>query len=109
LFDVPQKIVVAGTTGTQIRAAMDSERRYPLDSCYVVHVREGHSLWGLLGLLLSEPVGVWYGGRHRAPRVKAVELARIPLPSGDWSDIATAAQKHDEHALERAVRAAYAT
>lgn len=108
LFDVPCKIVIAGTSGTEIRAAIDEQRRFPLDSCYVAHARPGVDPWGLLGLLLSRRVGDWYAARHRAARVKAVELARIPLPSGDWRPIADAARAGDDAAVDAAVDAAYA-
>lgn len=108
LFDVPEKIVLAGASGRRIVAAMDTERRFPMDSCYVVHPRHHEDPWALLGLLLSTPVQDWYGARFRAPRVKGVELARIPLPRRDWSDVAAAARARDDHALDDAVRAAYA-
>ncbi|MEO0604645.1 MAG: methyltransferase domain-containing protein, partial [Myxococcota bacterium] len=39
LFDVAAKVVVAGTTGRRLVAAMDEERRFPLDSCYIARPR----------------------------------------------------------------------
>jgi SAM-dependent methyltransferase len=109
LFDVPEKVVLAGTTGTEIRAAVDTERRFPLDSCYVLHSRHPElDSWALLGFLLSRPVQDWYGARHRAPRVKAVELARIPVPHAGWAAVAEAARARDDAALDAAVVAAYA-
>lgn len=109
IFDVPEKIVLAGTTGTEIRAAMDTGRRFPMDSCYVLHARGGADPWAVLGFLLSRPVGAWYGARHRAARVKAVEIARIPLPDTGWGPVADAAREADDTALEAAVREAWAT
>ena len=110
LFDVPQKIVLAGTSGTQIRAAMDVERRFPLDSCYVVHPRHDDvDPWAVLGLLLSRPVGDWYGARFKAARVKGVEIRRIPVPDTDWGAIAEATRERDEAGLHRAVVDAYAS
>lgn len=109
LFDVPRKIVLAGTSGTVLRAAMDEGRRFPLDSCYVIHPRAADvDLYGVLGLLLSRPVGDWYAARFRAARVKGVEVARIPAPERGWDRIAEAARARDEAGLEAAVRAAYA-
>jgi hypothetical protein len=108
VFDVPIKLVIAGTSGTTIRAAMDEHRLFPLDSCYVGHAGPGDDPWALLGFLLSRPVADWYGARHRAARVKAVELARIPVPEGPWPEVAAAARSADEAALDRAVAAAYA-
>jgi SAM-dependent methyltransferase len=109
LFDIAEKVVLAGTTGTEIRAAVDTERRFPLDSCYVLHPRHPElDPWTLLGFLLSRPVQDWYGARHRAPRVKAVELARIPVPRAGWAAVAEAARARDDAALDAAVVAAYA-
>lgn len=108
LFDVPRKIVLAGTSGRELRAAMDEERRFPMDSCYVVHPRGDTDLDAVLGLLLSRPVGDWYGRRFRAARVKGVEIAKIPVPDPPWDDIAAAARAQDEDALDAAVRTAYA-
>lgn len=108
LFDVPRKIVVAGTSGRTLRAAMDTERRFPMDSCYVVHARRREvDLDAVLGLLLSPAVGEWYGRRFRAARVKGVEVARIPVPRGPWDAIAAAARARDEAAIDVAVRDAY--
>ncbi len=108
LFDVARKIVLAGSSGRTLRAALDTERRFPLDSCYVVHPRDGVSLDGLLGLLLSTPVGAWYGARHPAARVKGIEVKRIPLPRGSWSRIAAAAREQDDAGVDAAVLEAYA-
>jgi hypothetical protein len=108
LFDVPRKIVLAGTTGTTLRAALDEEQRFPLDSCYVVHPRRPETdPWAVLGLLLSRPVGDWYAARFRAVRVKGVEVVRIPVPDQGWDAIALAARDRDEPALDRAVCDAY--
>jgi len=109
LFDVPHKVVLAGTSGTAIRAAMDTARRFPLDSCYVIHPRgDDDDPYGILGLLLSRSVGDWYAARFTAARVKGVEIAGIPAPTGDWSAIAAAARTGDQGAVDRAVTAAYA-
>lgn len=109
LFDVPEKLVIAGTSGREIRAALDGERRFPLDSCYVAHPRRPDvDLHAALGLLLSTPVQGWYGRRFGAPRVKGVELAQIPAPSAGWAEIGEAARARDEAGLDAAVRAAYA-
>lgn len=108
LFDVPAKVVLAGTSGRVLRAAVDEERRFPLDSCYVVHGRRPDvDPWGILGLLLSRPVGDWYGRRFRAARVKGVEVVRIPVPEPPWTTIAEAARERDEEGLEAAVAQAY--
>lgn len=107
LFDVDCKIVLAGATGRQIVGAMDTARRFPMDSCYVMHAKHDADPWALLGFLLSQPVQDWYGARFPAPRVKGVELAQIPLPPGDWSAVAKAARAADDRAVDEAVRAAY--
>jgi hypothetical protein len=108
LFDVPAKVILAGTTGTELRAAVDHDRRFPLDSCYVVRERTDEvDPYGLLGLLLSQPVGAWYGRRFRAARVKGVEVAQIPVPPPPWPEIAEAARARDERGLEDAVQRAY--
>jgi len=107
LFDTPEKVVLAGTTGTEIRAAVDTKRRFPLDSCYVMHPRHPElDPWTILGFLLSRPVQDWYGARHRAPRVKAVEVARIPIPIAGWAAVSEAARARDDAGLEVAVAAA---
>jgi hypothetical protein len=108
LFDRPEKIVVAGTTGREIRAAMDTRRRFPLDSCYVVLARSPDvDLQAVLGLLLSHESAAWYGARFHAPRVKGVELAQIPVPPTPWSEIAAAARAADDDALGRATSRAW--
>ncbi|MEQ1505528.1 MAG: TaqI-like C-terminal specificity domain-containing protein, partial [Myxococcota bacterium] len=108
VFDVARKIVVAGASGTVIRAAIDDRRRFPLDSCYVVHGRTPDvDLDAVLGLLLSQPVADWYGRRFPAARVKGTELASIPVPPGSWAAIGEAARAGDEAAVNAAVRAAY--
>lgn len=108
LFDVPAKVVLAGTTGTVLRAAVDEARRFPLDSCYVLHPR-GPELdpHALCGLLLSAPVGAWYGARFTAARVKGVEVARIPVPNPPWDEIADAARARDDAAVDALVTRAY--
>jgi len=108
LFEVPEKVIIAGTSGLELRAAMDTMQRYPLDSCYLMHAKNPKiDLWGLLGFLLSRPVGDWYGKRHRAARVKAVELRRIPIPRLPWTDVAEAARQRDHSALDKAVTQLY--
>ncbi|MEN0061484.1 MAG: TaqI-like C-terminal specificity domain-containing protein [Myxococcota bacterium] len=107
IFDVAEKIVVAGTTGRRIVAAMDERRRFPLDSCYVVHSRPDIDLWAVLGWLASPVVGAWYAARFGAPRVKAIELAGIPLPPQDyWGELGAAVREQDEPAIDRMTRAA---
>jgi len=103
LFDVPEKLVLAGTTGRVLRCAVDTERRYPLDSCYV---SERGDPWLLCGLLNSEAVNAWYGARFPAPRVKAVELHRLPWPPS-VEGVAEAARAADQEGLDEAVRRAY--
>ena len=104
LFDVPEKLVLAGTTGRSLRCAVDTERRCPLDSCYV---SEGAAdPWLLCGLLNAAPVNAWYGARFPAPRVKAVELHRLPWPSST-AGIAEAARAGDQGALDALVAEAY--
>ena len=103
LFDVPEKLVLAGTSGRVLRCAVDTERRYPLDSCYV---SEGGDPWLLCGLLNSAPVSAWYGARFPAPRVKAVELHRLPWPASTLG-VAEAARAADQAGLDAAVREAY--
>ena len=116
LFDVASKVVLAGASGRTLRAVVDEARRFPLDSCYVLHGRDGAGVdpWGLAGLLNSERVCAWYGARHPAPRVKGVEVVRIPVPEPmGWRGIADAARAVADGApiqqLEEAVGAAYAT
>jgi len=110
LFDVPAKVVIAGATGRRLRAAMDEHRRFPLDSCYVARPRADHiDPWGILGWLGSPVVESWYGARFGAPRVKGVELARIPVPPPErWGALAEAARARDEAAIDRLSREAYA-
>lgn len=107
LFDVPEKVVLAGTTGRRLVAAVDTHRRFPMDSCYVLHPRAGADPWTILGLLLSPQVQAWYGARFGAPRVKGVEISRIPIPEPPWDEIAAAARAQDEPGLELAVQDAY--
>lgn len=109
LYDVAEKIVIAGASGRAIVAAMDTERRFPMDSCYVMHPSGDVDPYALLGVLLSTPVQDWYGSRFRAPRVKGVELVQVPLPPGSWADIAAAARARDDAQVDQAVRAAYAS
>jgi len=109
VFAVPQKIVLAGTSGRSLRAAMDEEQRFPLDSCYVLLPKTPEvDLWAVLGFLLSDRVSAWYGARHRAARVKAVEVARVPIPSSGWGPVADAARAQDDARLNEAVDRAYA-
>lgn len=102
LFDVPEKLVLAGTGA--LRAAVDTERRYPLDSCYV---SERGDPWVLCGLLNASLVSDWYAPRFPAPRVKAVELHRLPWPTGDLGRVAEAARAADQAGVDAAVREAY--
>lgn len=109
LFDVPVKVVIAGTSGVELRAAIDTRRRFPLDSCYVAAPRHPDiDPYAVLGLLCARVVGEWYGARFRAPRVKGVELAKIPAPDGPWDEIAAAAREQDSAAIDAAVDRAYA-
>ncbi len=108
LFDVPEKVVLAGATGRRLVAAMDTQRRFPMDSCYVIHPRGEQDPWAILGMLLSGPAQRWYGARFGAVRVKGVEVAQIPVPVAPWGAIADAARAQDEAGLEDAVRDAYA-
>ena len=109
VFDVPEKVVLAGASGKVLRAAVDTERRFPLDSCYVVHPTvPGLSAWAIAGVLNSPQASAWYGARYPAPRVKGVEVARLPFPDGPWDAIEAAARSDDEQALADAVTAAYA-
>ncbi len=113
LFDVAEKVVLAGASGRVLRAAVDDRRRYVLDSCYVFHPREGVDLsaWALAGLLNAPQVADWYGARHPAPRVKGVEVVRIPVPTPPWPGVEAAARAVAAGAppqqLEDAVAEAY--
>ena len=105
LFDVPEKLVLAGASGASLRAAVDTRRLFPLDSCYV---SEGEGdVWALCGLLNAAPVNAWYGVRFPNARVKAVELARVPWPNGDLRRVAEAARAGDQEGVDREVAAAY--
>lgn len=113
LFDVPAKVVLAGATGRSLRAAVDEDRRFPLDSCYVGLPAPGAhpsaaDPHAVVGLLLSSAVGAWYGARFRAARVKGVEVAQIPAPAPPWTEIADAARARDDRAVDAAVDRAYA-
>lgn len=109
LFDVAEKVVLAGASGRELRAAVDTERRFPLDSCYVLHpTAEGLTSWALAGLLNSPQASAWYGARYPAARVKGVEVKRLPLPTTGWDAIDAAHRAGDDEALEQAVAAAYA-
>ncbi|MCB9758235.1 MAG: methyltransferase [Alphaproteobacteria bacterium] len=105
LFDVPAKVVLAGASGRVLRASVDTERRFPLDSCYVSQ-GEG-DVWALCGLLNSAPVNAWYGARFPAVRVKAVELHRLPWPRGPLVELAEAARGGDQGDVDRAAARAY--
>lgn len=105
LFDVPEKLVLAGASGGSLRAAVDTRRLFPLDSCYV---SEGEGdVWALCGLLNAAPVNAWYGARYPNARVKAVEVARVPWPAGDLRRVAEAARASDQAGIDREVAAAY--
>jgi hypothetical protein len=109
IFDVPDKVVLAGASGRVLRAAVDTERRFPLDSCYVLHpTAEGLCSWALAGLLNSPQASAWYGARYPAARVKGVEVKRLPLPTTGWSEVAEAYRSGDDDALQVAVAKAYA-
>ncbi len=108
VFDVAEKVVLAGASGRELRAAVDTERRFPLDSCYVLHpTADGLCSWALAGLLNSPQASAWYGARYPAPRVKGVEVKRLPLPDGPYDGIRDAFLAGDDEGLERAVAAAY--
>ncbi len=105
LYDVAHKLVLAGASGRQLRAAVDSRRLFPLDSCYL---SEGQGdVWALCGLLNSAPVNAWYGARFPAPRVKAVELHRLPWPPGPLARLAEAARESDQAGCDAAAAQAY--
>lgn len=105
LFDVPEKLVLAGASGTILRAAVDTQRRFPLDSCYVSQGAE--DVWALCGLLNSAPANAWYGARFPKARVKAVELHQLPWPTGDLKDVAEAARAADQAGVDAAAAAAW--
>lgn len=105
LFDVPAKVVLAGASGRQLRAAVDTARRFPLDSCYVS--QGDGDVWALAGLLNSATVNAWYGARFPAARVKAVELATVPWPRGPLDAVGRAARAQDQAAVDVAVAQAY--
>jgi len=105
LFDVSEKVVLSGASGKTLRAAVDTERRFPLDSCYIS--QGDGDVWALCGLLNSAPANAWYGPRFPAVRVKAVELARLPWPTGDLSRLAAAARAGDQAGVDAAAREAY--
>ncbi len=105
LFAVDEKVVLSGASGKTLRAAVDTQRRFPLDSCYLSQ-GEG-DVWALCGLLNSAPVNAWYGARYPAVRVKAVELALLPWPEGPLEELAEAARAADQAGVDRAARQAY--
>lgn len=105
LFDVPEKVVLSGASGKTLRVAVDTERRFPLDSCYVS--QGDGDVWALCGLLNSGVVSAWYGARFPAIRVKAVELARLPWPSGSLTQLAEAARAADQAGVDAAAAKAY--
>lgn len=109
VFEVPEKVVIAGTTGQTIVAALDTARRFPLDSCYVaLPRRDDVDPAAVLGFLLCPAVADWYGARFEAPRVKGIELARIPVPPPErWHRIGQAVRDRDEAALARLTDHAY--
>jgi hypothetical protein len=105
LFDVPEKVVLSGASGAVLRAAVDTARRFPLDSCYV---SEGAGdPWALCGLLNSAPVNLWYGARFTGVRVKAVELHGLPWPAGDLAKLAEAARAGDQAGVDAETARAY--
>jgi len=109
VFDVDEKVVLAGASGRTLRAAVDTERRFPLDSCYVLHADvPGLSAWAIAGVLNSPQACAWYGARYPAARVKGVEVARLPFPDAPWDAIEAAARANDSEALHQAVDQAYA-
>lgn len=105
LFDVPEKVVLAGASGTELRAAVDTQRRFPLDSCYVSQGAE--DVWALCGLLNSAPANAWYGARFPKARVKAVELHQMPWPAGDLQQVAEAARAGDQAGVDAAAAKAW--
>lgn len=105
LFDVAEKVVLSGASGAVLRAAVDTARRFPLDSCYV---SEGPGdPWALCGLLNSAPVNQWYGARFTGARVKAVELHGLPWPAGDLRALAAAARAGDQAGVDAEAARAY--
>jgi hypothetical protein len=105
LFDVPEKVVLSGASGAVLRAAVDTARRFPLDSCYV---SEGPGdPWALCGLLNSAPVNAWYGARFTGARVKAVELHGLPWPRGSLTHLAEAARAGDQPGVDAEAARAY--
>lgn len=105
LFDVPAKVVLSGGSGVSLRAAVDTGRRFPLDSCYV---SEGSGdVWALCAVLNSSVVNGWYAARYPAVRVKAVELHGLPWPAGDLRAAAEAARAADPAGVDEAVARAY--
>lgn len=110
LFDVPAKVVISGASGRTLRAAVDTQRLFPLDSCYVSEPVPGVQVdpWALCGLLNSAPVNAWYGARFPKARVKAVELHGIPWPAGPLEALAEAARAGDQAAVDAAAQEAYA-
>jgi SAM-dependent methyltransferase len=105
LFDVAEKVVLSGASGKTLRVAVDTERRFPLDSCYIS--QGDGDVWALCGLLNSSVVSAWYGARFPAIRVKAVELARLPWPSGSLTPLAEAARAADQAGVDAAAAKAY--
>lgn len=109
LYDVPAKLVGSGSSRQELRVALDTRRRFPLDSCWVaVPLDPAEDVLAWLGVLLSPQVSAWYGARHRGARIKLAELRRIPAPTGPLDAVAEAARRRDEAALQRAVARAYA-
>ena len=105
LFDVPEKLVLAGASGSILRAAVDTQRRFPLDSCYVSQGAE--DVWALCGLLNSAPANARYAARFPKARVKAVELHQLPWPEGDLKRVAQAARAADQAGVDAAAARAW--
>ncbi len=105
LYEQSEKLVLAGASGRELRSAIDTTGLFPLDSCYLSQ-GEG-DVWALCGLLNSEPVNAWYGARFPAPRVKAVELARLPWPPGPLDRLSEAARAGDQAGCDAAAKEAY--
>jgi hypothetical protein len=102
---VTEKVVLSGASGAVLRAAVDTARRFPLDSCYV---SEGAGdPWALCGLLNSAPVNAWYGARFTGARVKAVELHGLPWPAGALGKLAEAARAGDQAGVDAEAARAY--
>ncbi len=81
-FDRPAKLLLRETSGSRLIAAMDHDRRFPLDTLHAI-TSLSHSpvsLWYLLAFLNAYPTSFWYGLHHPGPHVKASEVRALPIP-----------------------------